>query len=204
MSVHVNDNQCPICGGAISITAKLREVHIGKRTVDVHYEAPECEQCGEAFYSPEDMDALQSRASQTIRTREGLLQPDAIRRLRDSMGLSQVDLEQLLGVGPKTVVRWERGTVFQNAATDSLLRVLAAIPAAVRYLATIRGVQVRAIPLVPQRMGRSAKPLRAHRYHYTEVDPQVMDIREHLQRMARVPEDSKDEELMDDRKRGIA
>ena len=54
--------------------------------------------------------------------------------IREGLGLTQQSFEQLLGVGPKTVVRWERGTVFQNRATDSLLRVIRAFPEAARFL----------------------------------------------------------------------
>ena len=44
------------------------------------------------------------------------------------LGLSQADLEKTLGIGPKTVVRWEKGTVRQSRAADLLLRILAAHP----------------------------------------------------------------------------
>jgi hypothetical protein len=40
----------------------------------------------------------------------------------------------LLGTGPKTVVRWEKGTVFQSATADKLMRLLAAKPDLVSLL----------------------------------------------------------------------
>ena len=68
--------------------------------------------------------------------------PDQIRGIRQGLGLTQDAFEKLLGVGPKTVVRWEKGTVFQNRSTDSLLRVVAAHPESARFLALLNGVSL--------------------------------------------------------------
>jgi DNA-binding transcriptional regulator YiaG len=92
--------------------------------------------------TPEEADVLQRRASNSIREQERLLTPEEIRAVRVRLGLTQGQLETLLGTGPKTVVRWERGTVFQNGATDSLLRVVGKVPQAVHFLAQLRGVAV--------------------------------------------------------------
>jgi HTH-type transcriptional regulator/antitoxin MqsA len=83
------------------------------------------------------MERTQQRAVAQIRTEEGLLTPQDIRRIREKYGLSQARLESLLRTGPKTVVRWERGTVFQSAAADTLLRLLDDDPAILEALARI-------------------------------------------------------------------
>jgi DNA-binding transcriptional regulator YiaG len=57
---------------------------------------------------------------------------NGLRRSSDSVVPST--FERVLRVGPKTVVRWERGTVFQNRATDTLLRMIRDVPAAREYL----------------------------------------------------------------------
>lgn len=90
--------------------------------------------------SPDDLDELQIRANELIRKEEGLLFPQQIEGIRNQLGLTQPQFERLLGVGPKTVVRWEKGTVFQNSATDSLLRVLRDVPEAAAYLASRQSV----------------------------------------------------------------
>lgn len=57
------------------------------------------------------------------------LGPEVTRALRAVLGgLSQTPLEHLLGVGAKTVVRWQKGTVFQSATADRLVRLLRAMP----------------------------------------------------------------------------
>jgi HTH-type transcriptional regulator/antitoxin MqsA len=92
------------------------------------------------------MDATLRRASDAIRREEGLLSSKAIRGIRQNLGLTQHEFEKLLGVGPKTVVRWEKGTVFQNRSTDSLLRVIDALPESARFLARLHGVTLKDRP----------------------------------------------------------
>ncbi len=90
------------------------------------------------------MDSAQRLASNAIREQEGLLRPEEIKSIRDRLSISQADFERLLGVGEKTVVRWERGTVFQNAATDNLMRVVSAFPQVAHFLAERHGVTIEA------------------------------------------------------------
>ena len=131
---------CPVCDGSASRVSERFEVSLGTRRVEIEGERFRCDECGEAFYSPEQMDEAQSTASTEIRRREGLLQPSEIRAIRAKYALSLAGLERLLGLGPKTAIRWERGTVFQNKATDQLLRVMRDVPAAFAYLAAQNGV----------------------------------------------------------------
>ncbi|MHB1193485.1 MAG: type II toxin-antitoxin system MqsA family antitoxin [Longimicrobiales bacterium] len=135
---------CPVCGGRLVPVSEVREIRIGQRTTVVPDAFSRCTGCGEELYAPGQMEAVQRRASAQIRKDEGLLLPREIREIRESLGLSQQAFERLLGVGPKTVVRWERGTVFQNRATDSLLRIIRAFPQAARFLAARHGIEVGA------------------------------------------------------------
>lgn len=137
---------CPVCDGPLDVVSEEQEVRIGTRTALVPDEFSYCEACEEAYYSPGQMDATMRRASAEIRRREGLLTPDQIRGIRKALGLTQDAFEKLLGVGPKTAVRWEKGTVFQNRSTDSLLRVVAALPESARFLAHLHGVDLSSRP----------------------------------------------------------
>jgi HTH-type transcriptional regulator/antitoxin MqsA len=133
-------DSCPTCGGALSQMAEEKEVRIGKRVAFVLDEFFRCRACDEDFYAPGQLDLTLRRASDIIRKEEGLLTPAEIRGIRENMGLPQHAFEKLLGVGPKTVVRWEKGTVFQNGATDSLLRIVAAYPECALHLARLHEV----------------------------------------------------------------
>ncbi|MEO5825691.1 MAG: type II toxin-antitoxin system MqsA family antitoxin [Gemmatimonadales bacterium] len=129
---------CPLCGGEITTFRGSTEVMIGARQIVVRDAHERCTECGEGFYGPGQLERLERDAASQIRAREGLLTPDQIRAIRERLGLSQAAFEQLLGVGPKTVVRWERGTVFQNRSTDALIRVVDAVPGVVPFLDALR------------------------------------------------------------------
>ena len=135
---------CPTCSGVLTPVSEEREVRVGRRSARVMDEFSRCADCGEAFYAPGQMDATLRRATEAIRQEEGLLSSEAIREIRRELGLTQQAFEKLLGVGPKTVVRWEKGTVFQSRSTDSLLRVIDANPESARFLARLHGVTLPA------------------------------------------------------------
>ena len=139
---------CPVCGGSLNSVSEEREVRIGRRSAQVVDESGRCADCGETFYAPDQMNETLRRASDAIREEEGLLSSEAVRGIREKLGLTQQAFEELLGVGPKTVVRWEKGTVFQNRSTDSLLRVIDALPESARFLARLHGVPLRDHPEV--------------------------------------------------------
>ncbi|HSW30647.1 MAG TPA: type II TA system antitoxin MqsA family protein [Longimicrobiales bacterium] len=143
---------CPLCGGRLAIVAEVCDVRVGKRSVRIPDRFTRCSDCGEELYAPGQLEATQQRAAYCIREEDGLLMPEEIRAIRLDLGLTQHAFERLLGTGPKTVVRWERGTVFQNQSTDALLRVIRAVPAAAGFLAERNGVEIGARP-GPERIG---------------------------------------------------
>jgi HTH-type transcriptional regulator/antitoxin MqsA len=89
-----------------------------------------------------EMRVMQRRAAEIARREDGLLAPAEIRALRESYGLSQEGFERLIKAGPKTVTRWERGTVCQNGTADTLMRMLRDEPAIAARLAAERGVAI--------------------------------------------------------------
>jgi putative zinc finger/helix-turn-helix YgiT family protein len=132
--------ECPVCGGQAIQVVEPREVKLGRWSAIVDDTFMRCGACGETYYLPDQMHATQMRAAQIIRERHGLFAPDRIRALRAKYGLTQLQLERLMGVGPKTVARWEGGGVVPSAAAHRLLRVLEGVPAAVFDLARSEGV----------------------------------------------------------------
>lgn len=115
---------CPLCGGPAALVEETRSMRMGDRPVTFVGLFYRCSRCGEEYLNGEMMDDSQRRATAVIRAEDGLLAPDEIVGLRKKYGLTQAELERLIGAGPKTVVRWERGTVAQNRTADTLLRVL--------------------------------------------------------------------------------
>ena len=121
--------KCGECGGPVeeSVEAIASDLRGEMMNVDgiVH---GRCARCGEVYLDLDAADRLQREAVARLRKARGLLTPAQIVELRNSLGLSQAAFEKLLGTGPKTVVRWEKGTVFQSATADKLMRLLIAKP----------------------------------------------------------------------------
>lgn len=150
--------ECAVCGEpSASPVREERAVSIGRRSAVVEDEHLRCDHCGSEYVTPEQMERTQQRAVAAIRAEEGLLTPEDIVRIRRKYGLSQAQLEALLRTGPKTVVRWERGTVFQSAAADTLLRLLDRDPNVVSTLAQIAGLPVPKLEPSPPEVVRQER-----------------------------------------------
>lgn len=135
---------CPLCGGPAQLVEESRSLRMGERPVtftDLFYR---CGRCGEEYFNGGMMDDSLRRATAVIRAEDGLLAPDDVVELRQKYGLTQAELERLIGAGTKTVVRWEKGTVAQNKTADTLLRVLRDHPAVVKQLAKETGLRSKA------------------------------------------------------------
>jgi HTH-type transcriptional regulator/antitoxin MqsA len=135
--------QCPICEGEMEAISVEREVKVGARTTTALDQFFRCQACEEEVYLPGQMDATLKRASDKIRAEEGLLLPGEIRGIRERLGLTQSAFEVLLDVGPKTVVRWEKGTVFQNSSTNTLLVAVRDLPGMAEFLARRHGIDLQ-------------------------------------------------------------
>ncbi len=126
---------CGACGSAVSVSHAPVPFELRGETIMVpDMEHGLCEGCGEVFLNLQGVEQLQKEAVRCSRRAKGLLTPDDIRALRRSLGRSQAEFEQLLGTGPKTVVRWEKGTVFQSAVADRLMRLIRAMPETIEVL----------------------------------------------------------------------
>ena len=104
-----------------------------------------CGRCGEEFYTREQSLASSRAAATVLREHDGLLSPDRIRAIRESYDLTQAEFEKALGLGPKTVVRWESGTVRQGATANSLLLAIEGNRQAFAKVAEANGAEVTAI-----------------------------------------------------------
>jgi HTH-type transcriptional regulator/antitoxin MqsA len=137
LAVQPYPERCGECGGTMSISAEPIPFDLrGERVIVTDIAHSVCMQCGEMLFDLTSTARLQRAAADQLRASRGLLQSEEIRTLRRSLGLSQAAFERLLGTGPKTVVRWEKGIVFQSATADRLMRVLAQVPGAVEVLMT--------------------------------------------------------------------
>jgi HTH-type transcriptional regulator/antitoxin MqsA len=119
--------RCPVCGigTAKKVQRKNYPARYNGEPVEVaSVEAFHCDDCGEEFLTPEQARAMSVAVKNEVRKKLGLLPPERIAAIREKAGLTQAQLEELLGQGPKVVVRWESGKVIQGKAADTVLRLL--------------------------------------------------------------------------------
>lgn len=132
--------RCPVCsaGTAKKVERKNYPARYKGEPVEVpSVEAFHCDDCGEEFLTPEQARAMSVAVKNEVRKKLGLLSPERISAIREKAGLTQAQLEERLGLGPKVVVRWESGKVIQGKAADTVLRLLEREPDLVKDLQEI-------------------------------------------------------------------
>jgi HTH-type transcriptional regulator/antitoxin MqsA len=131
---------CEVCGreSAYLVTRSFDAIY---NQMPIHLEAVEmyeCDRCGESTLTPEQDKNLCDRVKAAARERLELLPPEAVLAIRKRHGLTQEELERLLGVGKKVVIRWEKGRVLQSSTADVLLRLIDRNPDIINQLREIR------------------------------------------------------------------
>ena len=119
---------CPLCGKTHEIEERKRTTTITLKGEEVTYE--------ERFYfcanANEDENEFETgamtnenllNARNAYRVKNGLLTSNEIVDIRESYGLSQVDLAKLLGWGEATISRYESKAI-QDEAYDTMLRLI--------------------------------------------------------------------------------
>ena len=128
----MSDTRCPFCSADSAVA-------------DSEFSATAVENCPTVdggLVSFKDAVKEQRLASAEFTQKHGLPTPAEIRATREFYGLNQEEFERALGVGKKTVVRWERGTVPPGGAANSLLWLSMHQPDAFIALASKNGVSI--------------------------------------------------------------
>lgn len=123
--IHMN---CPLCDRTHEVEERKRTATITIKGEEVAYE--------EKFYYCANADEYENEfetgamtnenllnARNAYRIKMGLLTSDEIVAIRESYGLSQVDLAKLLGWGEATISRYESKAI-QDGAYDTMLRLI--------------------------------------------------------------------------------
>lgn len=120
--------ECPICDKVHEVEERTRQAMITMKGEEVTYE----ERFYYCAYAEEEEAEFESakmanenllNARNAYRRKQGLLTSDEIVAIRESYGLSQVDLARLLGWGEATISRYESKAI-QEEAYDAMLRLI--------------------------------------------------------------------------------
>lgn len=101
---------------------------------DVKYSYHECDACGSEIALPHDLKINKRLIVQKKKEIEGLLSGDAVKEIRDDLGLSQKDAAMLFGGGPVAFSKYENDDVIQSESMDRLIRVTSEIDACYWFL----------------------------------------------------------------------
>jgi HTH-type transcriptional regulator/antitoxin MqsA len=142
----MSQNLTHSCADHFHTVEREREFPIHGTRVSVHEEILRCSVCGEEEYSYEQAIAAERRAGEIYREQNGFLQPDEIVALRRRWGVTQAQLEDALGLGRKTIARWESGRVLQSRALDNLLRAIDQFPGVLVFLAGRQNASIQPNP----------------------------------------------------------
>lgn len=88
--------------------------------VSISAQVSYCIDCGEQLFNSELDNENLKTAYRLYRARHKLLQPEEIKAIRDKYALSQVIFARILGLGEKTVTRYENGSL-QDESQNNLL-----------------------------------------------------------------------------------
>ena len=115
---------CPHCEKEIDLKKVILNEDFNIRGENITLEVTylECAKEGHLFTDPTSDDDPLDRAYREYRRRKNLLQPEEILDFRTHNGLSQRELNSILGWGGATLSRYENGAL-QSEAHDRLLRL---------------------------------------------------------------------------------
>lgn len=142
------DPVCPLCEAEGAVEVVMNDIWAfpqGPSTPAFQADGITCFHCSacDEKYVNSLMDKLnQPKIIEARRKAQKLLTSDEITELLVDLGLSEKELEQVLGLGPHSFTRWKKAQVCQSPSTDALLVALKRFPELIAVLAERRGLKL--------------------------------------------------------------
>ena len=115
---------CPACDCSVAPTEswQTETIYFGDDREEISVSVPvrACVECGFEFT---DLRAEQIRRDAVYRHQD-LLTPEEIAFVRTSLGMTRRAFSEAFGIPTASMERWEKGRLFQNKSSDTLLRML--------------------------------------------------------------------------------
>jgi len=149
---------CPYCESAELAQVLFTEaVKTGRRSVPVEgLEKLTCTECGESHIPLDMHDRNAKRIQDVLNTTQSAVSLGLLRRLRETLGLTQREASLIFGAGESAFAKWESGQA--NMSTPSALLVQCAlnVPGVAPYLAKLASVELQ--PSSPEAHGVQSVP----------------------------------------------
>jgi len=116
---------CPVCEKKTVIERidRKEKIWVRGKPIEVMAIYYKCSECGNEYLNTMDDNHPLESAYHKYREINNMLQPEEIKELRRSIGLTQEELSNLLGWGKATLSRYENGAL-QDKAHDNQLKML--------------------------------------------------------------------------------
>lgn len=113
---------CPICGNEKDFIVKeeKEEIVVKGEKIEIKSQITYCEKCHNKVWNSELDDKNLKKAYEIYKERNNLLQSSQIKEIRNQYNISQSTFSKILGVGEKTITRYENGTI-QDVALNNLI-----------------------------------------------------------------------------------
>lgn len=120
----MGDPVCPETGAPMHRDTRPMKLVYKGESATVDMPGWYCDASGESIHDGSDM-KVSDRALTSLKAKvEGRLDPQAVRRIRKKLGLSQRDAGRLIGGGPNAFQKYESGDVLASGAVTSALLLL--------------------------------------------------------------------------------
>lgn len=90
--------------------------------------------CDESIHTPEDIKVSDAALKELKIRVENLLHPQEVKRIRESLGVSQREAGTIIGGGPNAFQKYEQGVVTVSKGISNFLRVLERHPEEIEEL----------------------------------------------------------------------
>lgn len=120
-----NKYYCPNCNKMMDseVVERLETLSVRGEVIQLKVKMRVCKECGEPLADDELDDISLKRFYDEYRRRNNLLFPNEIKKIREKYNMSQTEFAKLLGMGAKTITRYENGTI-QERTHDNLIRAV--------------------------------------------------------------------------------
>jgi len=114
---------CEDCGRFVETDIQQRCETLRVKGIDITLDVDSCvcKSCGKPVFSPDVDDNSMKQFYREYRRITGLLQPEEIHAIRDQYGMSQESFARVLGMGAKTISRYENGSLQDEAQNNLIL-----------------------------------------------------------------------------------
>ena len=134
----MTDPLCPATGAPMRRGVKPMTLAYKGQSITIDMPGWYCDQSDESIHTGDDM-KISDRGLNRLKARvEGLLEPEAIRRIRKKLGLTQALAGELIGGGPRAFQKYETGELLPSRAISSAMVLLDHAPENLAVLETHR------------------------------------------------------------------